>query len=239
MGAAFLELGPAPKEEGYTVSGNWASEVLARRECLPAPVGTRSLLPEDMKPMTETQVCADECRLVAFYSGASPDDRGRRLADIQAWGFDELEHTHDYIQWLFPLRKRSPFNPSAPVLDAEAVAAFRSRQDLRDAFVRSLATMLHFYGFKLDGPGDEPEVRCSEQFEARVTNWMTAGNHNHLRITRILACTRTIGFSRHAVAFFRALQEVYWSEAQARSHGISEESFSFWKSAAGLGKPDR
>jgi hypothetical protein len=164
-----------------------------------------------MKPMTETQVCADESRLVAFYSGASPDDRGHRLADIQAWGFDELEHTHDYIQWLFPLRKHSPFNPSARVLDAEAAAAFRSKL----------------------------EVRCSERFEARVANWMTPGNYNHLRITRIMACMRTIGFSSHAVAFFRALQEVYWSEAQARSHGISAESFSFWKSAAGLGKPDR
>ena len=181
----------------------------------------------------------DESKLIGFYSGLISDNRGRRLADIHAWGFVELENTHDYIQWLFPLRKHSHVNLSAPVLDTVVIAAFRSRQDLRDAFVRSLETMLRFYGFKLEGSGDEPEVRCSEQFEARVTNWMTAGNHNHLRITRILACTRTIGFSRHAVAFFRALQEVYWSEAQARSHGISEESFSFWKSAAGLGKPDR
>ena len=183
--------------------------------------------------------CGDENKLIGFYSGVISDDRGRLLADIQAWGFDELEHTHDYIQWLFPLRKHSPVNPSAPMLNAEVIAAFRSRQDLRDAFVRSLETMLRFYGFKLEGLGNEPEVRCSEQFEARASNWMTPGNHNHLRITRILACLRTLGLSKHAEAVFRALQEVYWSEAQAQSHAISEESFSFWKSAAGLGKPDR
>jgi hypothetical protein len=183
--------------------------------------------------------CGEESNLVGFYSGVIADNRGRRLADIQAWSFDELEHTHDYIQWMFPLRKHSPVNPSAPVLDAEAIAAFRSRQDLRNAFVRSVETMLRFYGFELDGSGDEPKVHCSEQFESRASNWMTPGNHNHLRMTRILACMRTIGFSRHAEAFFRALQEVYWSEAQARIHAISEESFSFWKSAAGMGKPDR
>jgi hypothetical protein len=179
-----------------------------------------------------------ESKLVAFYSGVISDNRGRRLANLQSWGFDELEHTHDYIQWLFPLRKHSPVNPSAPVLDCEVIAAFRSRQDLKDAVVRSLETMLHFYGFNLDCSGDEPKVRCSEQFEIRASNWMTPGNHNHLRITRILACLRMLGFGRHAEAFYRALQEVYWSEAQAKSRAISEESFAFWKSAAGLGKPD-
>jgi len=190
--------------------------------------------------MTDAATASDdENKLVGFYSGVISDNHGRRLADIQAWGFDELEHTHDYIQWLFPLRKHSPVNPSAPMLNAEVIAAFRSRQDLREAFVRSLETMLRFYGFKLEGLGDEPEVRCSDQFEARASTWMTPGNHNHLRITRILACVRAIGFRRHAEALFRALQEVYWGEAQAKSHAISQESFSFWKNAAGLGKPER
>ena len=184
-------------------------------------------------------VCGDESKLVGFYSGAISDNRGRRLTAIQSWGFDDLEHTHDYIQWLFPLRKPSPVNPTAPVLDSEVIAAFRHRQDLRHAFVRSLETMLHFYDFKLDGSDHEPNVRCSEQFEARAANWMTPGNHNHLRIARILACLRMLGFSSHAKAFFRALQEVYWSETQARSRAISDESFSFWKSAAGLGEPNR
>ena len=186
-----------------------------------------------------TCISGHESKLVGFYSGAIPDNRGRRLADIQCWGFDELEHTHDYIQWLFPLSKHSPVNPSAPVLDTEAIEAFRSRQHLRDSVVRSLETMLRFYGFELDGSSDEPRVRCSEQFEARASNWMTPGNHNHLRMTRILACLRTLGFNRHAEALFRALQEVYWSETQEKTRAITEESFSFWKSAAGLGKLDR
>ncbi len=190
-----------------------------------------------LKSMTDDfESRGDEGTLVGFYSGAIPDAQGRRLAVIQSWGFDELEHTHDYIQWLFPLRERSPVNPSAPILDSEVIAAFRSRRDLQDALLRSLETMLRFYGFKLDCSDDHPNVRCSEQFDARAANWMTPGNHNHLRITRILICLRTLGFSSHAEAVFRALQEVYRSETQAKSRAISEESFSFWKSAAGLEK---
>lgn len=186
-----------------------------------------------------TRLPGDESKLIGFYSGAISDDRGRRLADIHCWSFDELEDTHDYIQWLFPLRKHSPVNPSAPVLDSEVIAAFRSRQDLQDAVVRSLETMLRFYGFELERSGDEPRVRCSRQFEARASNWMAPGNHNHLRITRILTCLRTLGLSKHAKALFRALQEVYWSETQNKSHAITAESYSFWKSAAGLDKLDR
>lgn len=183
--------------------------------------------------------CGEENSLLGFCSGVISDNRGRRLADIQAWGFEELEHTHDCIQWMVPLRKHSPVNPSAPVLDAEAITAFRFRQDLRSAFVRSAETMLRFYGFKLDDSGDQPKVRCLEQFEVRASNWMTPGNHNHLRVTRILACMRTPGFSWNAETIFQALQEVYCSEAQASIRAISEESFCFWKSAAGMGKPGR
>jgi hypothetical protein len=185
--------------------------------------------------MTDT-LPAGANSLIGFYSGALPDSRGRRLSEIQSWGFEELENTHDYIQWLFPLRKHSSVNPAAPVIDSEVIAAFRSRHDLRAALVRSLETMLRFYGFYLESSGEHILVRLSEQFAARAPTWLTLGNHNHLRITRILASLRTLGLNRHAESFFRALQEVYWSEAQARSGAISEDSFSFWKSAAGLGK---
>ncbi|NLS93662.1 MAG: hypothetical protein GXX96_15995 [Planctomycetaceae bacterium] len=42
--------------------------------------------------------------ILAFYSGWRADSEGRTLDEIRAWGFDQLERSHDYIQWLFPLR---------------------------------------------------------------------------------------------------------------------------------------
>jgi hypothetical protein len=179
-----------------------------------------------------------ENALIGFYAGVSSDDRGRRLADIQSWHFNDLENVHDYIQWLFPLRKHSPVNPVAPVVDAEVTAAFRGRPELRTALVRSLEVMLTFYGFNLQDSAGRPVVRCSDQFEIRASHWMTHGNHNHRRITRILACLQTLGLTAHAAAFFRALQEVFWSEFQEQSHAISADTFAFWKSAAGSAKLD-
>jgi hypothetical protein len=53
---------------------------------------------------------ARDTRIMDFYSGLSPDHRGRHLNEILEWSDDELERVHDYIQWLFPLTERSGFN---------------------------------------------------------------------------------------------------------------------------------
>ena len=45
----------------------------------------------------------DGRRLLTFYADAVPDHRGRFLREIQNWSDEDLERTHDYIQWLFPL----------------------------------------------------------------------------------------------------------------------------------------
>jgi hypothetical protein len=51
-------------------------------------------------------------RLLAFYRGQAPDDAGRWLKDIWEWDDEQLETTHDFIQWLFPLPEPSRFNRS-------------------------------------------------------------------------------------------------------------------------------
>lgn len=174
--------------------------------------------------------------LVSFYEGATADNRGRWLREIQSWDFGRLEESHDYIQWLFPLKKRSTFNSSAPTLDSETISAFQSRPELKARLIGSMEVLLRFYGFKLQGTPDDPQVTRSEQWILRAANWMTPGNHNHLRITRILGCLRILGCRSHAEEFFRALQEVYWSDFQERTRAISDETFSFWRSAAGLSR---
>jgi hypothetical protein len=88
-----------------------------------------------------------ESPLVNFYAGTGCDSRGRVLSVIHRWSDEELERTHDYIQWLFPLTGRSAFNSQAPILDAEVIGEFHRRpelhQNLRASFVRILA----FFGF--------------------------------------------------------------------------------------------
>src|SRR5580698_3186044 len=84
--------------------------------------------------------------LIEFYSGAGPDHHGRRISEIWDWPDDELERTHDYIQWLFPLREKSGFNVNAPVLDELTLTEFRKRPELKQNLRQSLQRMLTFYG---------------------------------------------------------------------------------------------
>src|SRR5580700_3614644 len=117
-------------------------------------------------------------RIVGFLSGAAPDAEGRFLAEIQRWPDQRLEDVHDFIQWMFPLAEPSRFNPDVPVLDDETIAEVRSRPELQDAVRISWNRMCQFY------KGSD--------------HWLSPGNHNHLRITRILKCLRLLGLEAEA-----------------------------------------
>ena len=160
--------------------------------------------------------------LVAFYRGEAPDDRGRTLADLGGWGNDRMEAVHDYIQALFPLPEPSRFNARAPLLDAAALTRFRSDPVIRANLLRSFGVMLRFYGFREDAAG---RVVPAADFAARAADWLVPGDHNHLRITRILRCLTLCGLGDRAAAFLAALKEI------AGPGKVASESLRFWENA--------
>lgn len=172
-------------------------------------------------------VPAAESPLVSFYRGTGRDGEGRRLPEIRQWPDERLEYTHDYIQWMFPLRERSQFNYEAPVLDEAAIAAFLDDAWLRAELFESLKRMLVFYGLEWH----EGAVRRTGRFVERALDWVTVGNHNHLRITRILKCLRLLGLGDEARAFFDCLAAVYEEELTKARPGISAVTFRFWSDA--------
>ncbi|KAF2997856.1 hypothetical protein E8E13_002556 [Curvularia kusanoi] len=100
--------------------------------------------------------------IVRFYDPAvkAKDALSRTHAQILGWSDDQLEHSHNYIQMLFPLPEGSPFNWSAPIVDLETFKAFRARSELRQGLRESFERMLSFYGFAVSLP--EPETRSVE-----------------------------------------------------------------------------
>lgn len=173
---------------------------------------------------------ADSDPIVSFYLGRSRDNNGRRLEDIWAWDNHKLEETHDYIQWLFPLRKMSQFNPKAPTLTSVTIDAFRNNDELKRRLGISLDVMLKFYGLEstvgLDGM---IEISKAPDFDARSLDWITTGNHNFLRVTRILKSLQILGLSDWSHALFACLNKIYGKY----SNEIGERTLSFWKSASG------
>ena len=146
------------------------------------------------------------------------------LHEILEWTDLRLESVHNYIQWLFPLPEASPVNPSAPLLDAAAIREFHERCELGEAMRASFLRMLRFYGFEWR----EGAVVRAANFDERSREWLWPGNHNHLRITRILRCVRLVGLEAEAAAFFEALGGVYAENRGA----ISPETLRFWSRAA-------
>lgn len=144
-----------------------------------------------------------------FLRGTGRDGRGRRLADVLAFDDARIEAVHDFIQWLFPLAERSRAVPGAPVLGAAEAAAIRGDPQAQDGFRAGFRRMARFY--------------------ADTDGWLTEYDHNHLRITRIIAATRNLLGPADAAAFHAAMM----ARNTAAGAPVNRDSLRFWRAALG------
>ena len=145
--------------------------------------------------------------IVAFLEGEGPDARGRTLFDVLAMDNVALEQTHDYIQWLFPLREPSRAAPDAPVLSEDEVGAIRDSAMAQIALAAATDRMDGFY---------------------RATHdWLMPNDHNHLRITRIIRSLRLLVGDDQADAFKAA---ILW-RVEATRAPVSARSRGYWETA--------
>jgi Opioid growth factor receptor (OGFr) conserved region len=167
---------------------------------------------------------ASMSRLVEFYRGTAPDAEGRTLANLWAFSDREMEAAHDFIQWMFPLREPSRFNPDAPLVTDADVAEFQADPALRDSLRRSFGRFLAFLGLVIEGG----RVLGGADFARKSEVWRYP-NHNWLRITRVLASLRMLGLEDEARAFFAFLESL----RDGGTSGIDAGTFRYWKAASG------
>jgi Opioid growth factor receptor (OGFr) conserved region len=167
--------------------------------------------------------------IVQFYRLETTDSAGRTLDEIWTWDHGRLEAVHDYIQWLFPLQQRSSFNPDAPVLTEETVKAFLDDDTLKRRLKRSFELMLTFYGLALVEPTNgRASVMAGPEFAARSQLWVRPGDHNHLRLSRILASMRVLGLAAYSRALFDCLSCIN----EQHPGSVSSVTLGYWKRAA-------
>lgn len=145
----------------------------------------------------------------AFLAGSGTDGAGRRLAAVLAFDDARIEAVHDFIQWCFPLPEPSRVVPGAPVLTRAEADAIRADPKARDGLRAALERMRRFY-------------RDTE-------SWLGRHDHNHLRITRILAAVRALLGEAEARDFHRFATA---RNAEAGSP-IDPASLRFWAAAVG------
>lgn len=160
-------------------------------------------------------------KLLQFYRGERPGPRGAKIEDIWSFNPMELESRHDFIQWIFPTTEPSRFNPTAPILSADAIREFQFSRDLQTRFSRSLQMMLAFFAIGRDEHGFVP-LKPSAQL-----HWVKPGNHNFLRMTRILESLLAVGKEDDALSLFRCLRAIYFDNQGIIDRG----TFVFWEEA--------
>jgi hypothetical protein len=169
------------------------------------------------------------CRLIRYYRGEAPDEKGRYLTELLEWSDEQLEIVHDYIQWMFPLKERG-FNPNAPLLNQWSIAEFHAQPGLREMLRACFRRMLRFYGLQVC-EGRNLIIEPGPNFDERAENWLSPGNHNHLRISRILKSLFILGLETEAKAFLKCLSKIRDEDKEKPRPAISEETFWFWRTA--------
>ncbi|MBK1887778.1 opioid growth factor receptor-related protein [Marinobacter sp. DY40_1A1] len=157
--------------------------------------------------------------LIQFIRGEGKDHRGRTLDEVLAMDDFWLEHTHDYVQWLFPLPEPSRANPMAPVLTMADIERFRKDSALREQHREALDRMLRFFGLIRRRGLVEP----LHALNPKEHIWLKAGGHNHLRITRII---RSFHYCQQPV-LARRLQSAFISIGQSQGY-VGEQTIGYW-----------
>jgi hypothetical protein len=138
-----------------------------------------------------------------FLEGKGKDHRSRGIKDDE-----HIEGVHDYIQWLFPLPESSAFNAFAPILTFSDIDVLKRSTVARRNIVEATSRMLVFY--------------------QRQTHWLTAINHNHLRISRIIRSLALILSSEEAQKFHSEITTI----VQSAGNPVGNEALGYWREAA-------
>lgn len=160
--------------------------------------------------------------LISFYRGKGLDHKGRLIHEIWELSPFWLEHTHDYIQWLFPIPEAGRFNHSAPLLSETDRVAFAEDATLQANQRRSLDVMLAFFGLTRRGLVIEalPELNMQKHV------WLKHGGHNHLRISRMIRSLHLCYQPELAAAFKQAVTIIGTTQGV-----VSERSVEYWQVA--------
>lgn len=169
-------------------------------------------------PMLKCSRDRMRCGLLPFLRGTGVDHNGRKLNEILEWDDTKLESVHNYIQWLFPTDEASRWNVGAPVLSPSLLATLKTDPLVRENILTALKRFLQFLGLELvsvDGDASPSAVQKAPHFESRIpTCWQSSfmrngGNHNWLRISRVLHCLNLVDLFEEASALHTFLEKLY------------------------------
>ncbi|GAA5849593.1 hypothetical protein JCM5353_001893 [Sporobolomyces roseus] len=173
-----------------------------------------------------------------FYQGriAARPSRNKvtQLQDELRGNWQELEHSHSFVQWLFPIREQG-VNYQAQPLEVHEITQLKADPEAMERLIESYRIMLAFYGLRLVNPEtgelsleDSTPAPSPSSYLRRFQN-LERNSHNFLRITRILKCLNEFGFPQHPPSFLLYILSLQSTHEYLKSSGLVRSMDGYWK----------
>ena len=150
-----------------------------------------------------------DMNFVNFLTNNEPDFKNRFLKDIWNFSDEDIEHTHDFIQLLFPLNEESNAVSNGIYLDSSEV----------------------IFSIKVNKLATENIVKSSKwflSFLARNSHWKRKHDHNYLRVTRIIKSLRLLVSDQEANKFYESFMQLIDENLISR---INSTTLHYWENA--------
>ena len=145
--------------------------------------------------------------MLNFLKGNERDVYKRYLKDIWIMSDEQIENTHNFIQWVFPLNERSNAVPKSPILTNEEIISIKKSETAQKNIKKSAEWFLEFL--------------------SRNSYWICQNNHNHLRITRAIKSLRLIHSNEEAEKFKNSIMNLI----QGNEKKINPTTLKYWKNS--------
>ncbi len=163
--------------------------------------------------------------ITEFYLANGKDPLGRTFQDMLDMTNEQLEESHDVVQYLFPLNEKSNHLANAPVITPDDLLQLRAKG--AQGFQQALLRFMAFYGMIFR----EGKLVPGTNFNKFASSWLSHHNHNFKRITRIIRCAMLLNLPKAAEKVsigFVALQE------HSLGKCIGSDTIKFWQNAVTL-----
>ena len=137
-----------------------------------------------------------------------------------------MEECHSFVQWLFPLHEESAFAVVYPILTPPHAAALAASEEARARMRAAEARFRVFLGLPAAAGAPPAAPPAAPVLNERTELWAHPGDHNLLRVTRIIRSLRFFGLDDLSAAFWRDV------DAVAEAAGLGAVTRAFWRQAA-------
>lgn len=168
--------------------------------------------------------------LIEYYIGKGTDSAGRTFDEAILLNERAMEKSHDVVQWVFPTITPSQMQKHSPVLDDATIKILKDDLLFKSRYKYALEKYLTFWRIPFRISPYTASILIDETIPDGLNqSWTYAGDHNQLRLARVLESTRLLGLENTSRDLFHALIRFVGKDNE---HDITARNVAYWYKAA-------